>query len=173
MSEDNKDQKLLERPAWDAYFMMLAKLAAIMATCPKKRVGAVIIKNKRVLATGFNGAPPGLPHCTEVGCLIFKEEGTSCRRVLHAEQNAVLQDSKNLEGAILYTSYLPCVDCMKEIVTARITEVVYEEEYPGAKSRYTHAKEFAQGTNVRLRKIPKVDIMQALSRYYKEHETVS
>lgn len=175
MSEDNlkKDQELLERPVWDVYFMMLAKLAAVMATCPKKRVGAVIIKNKRVLATGFNGAPPGLPHCTEVGCLIFEEEGSSCRRVLHAEQNAVLQDSKNLEGATLYTSYLPCVDCMKEIVTTRIAEVVYEEEYPGTKARYAHAKEFAQGTNVRLRKIPSVDVVQALSRYYTEHETVS
>jgi len=175
MSEDNlkKDSEPIERPSWDVYFMMLAKLAAVMATCPKRHVGAVIVKNKRILTTGFNGAPPGLPHCTEVGCLIFEEEGSSCRRVLHAEQNAVLQDSKSLEGATLYTSYLPCVDCMKEIVTAKIAEIVFEEEYPGTKARYTHAKEFAQGTNVRLRKIPSVDIMQAFSKYYKDHETVS
>ncbi len=159
-------QPYIPRPSWDEYFMALAKLAAVMATCPKRRVGAVIVKNHRVLTTGFNGAAPGMPHCTEVGCLIFENEGSSCRRALHAEQNAVLQDSKNLEGGTLYTSFIPCVDCMKEIVTAKLAEVVYEEEYPGTKPRYTHAKEFAQGSNVRLRKIQPVDIMKVLSRYY-------
>jgi len=154
-----------ERPTWDEYFMMLANVAATMATCPKRHVGAVIVRDKRVLATGFNGAPPGLPHCTEVGCLIFEDEGSSCRRILHAEQNAILRDSANLEGAILYTSFLPCVDCMKEVVTAKIAEVVYEEEYQGTKRRYTYAKEFAQGTTVKLRKIPKTDPLSILNKY--------
>ena len=163
---ENNIQEHIPRPTWDEYFMMLTKLVAVMATCPKRRVGAVIVKNKRILTTGFNGAPPGMPHCTEVGCLSFEGEGSSCRRVLHAEQNAVLQDSRNLEGATLYTTFLPCVDCMKEIVTANIAEVVYEEEYPGTKPRYTYAKEFAQTTPVRLRKIPPVDIMRVLTRYY-------
>jgi len=168
MNEDTLDKNPphIQRPAWDEYFMMLSKLAAVMATCPKRRVGSIIVKDKRILTTGFNGAPPGLPHCTEVGCLLFENEGTSCRRVIHAEENAVLQDSKNIRGATLYTSYLPCVDCMKAIVSAGIAEVVYEEEYPGTKGRYIHAKEFAMGTSVKLRKIPKVDMMRILSRYY-------
>ena len=152
-----------KRPSWDEYFMALAHMAGVMATCPKRKVGAIIVRDKRVLTTGFNGAPPGMPHCTEVGCLIFEDEGSSCRRILHAEQNAVLRDSKGLEGATLYTSFIPCVDCMKEVVTAKISEIVYEEEYPGTKKRYTYAKEFAQGTNVKLRKIPKVDVMQILT----------
>lgn len=161
------------RPSWDEYFMALAHLAAVMGTCPKRKVGAVTVRDKRVLTTGFNGAPPGMPHCTEVGCLLFENEGSSCRRVLHAEQNAVLRDSGNLQGAILYTSFLPCVDCMKEIITAKIAEVVYEEEYPGTKPRYVHAKEFAQSSPIRLRKIQKVDMRQVLSQYYKGNETIS
>jgi dCMP deaminase len=159
-------KQMFTRPTWDEYFMMLAKLAATMGTCKKRKVGAVIVRNHRVLTTGFNGAPPGLPHCTEVGCLIFEEEGSSCRRVLHAEQNAVLQNSAALEGATLYTSFLPCVDCMKEILSARIAEVVYEEDYPGTKARYTHAKEFSMGAPIKLRKIEPVNITKILSEYY-------
>ena len=159
-------EQILTRPAWDEYFMMLAKLAATMGTCKKRKVGAVVVRNHRVLTTGFNGAPPGLPHCTAVGCLIFEEEGSSCRRALHAEQNAVLQNSGTLEGAILYTSFLPCVDCMKEILSAKIAEVVYEEEYPGTKARYTHAKEFSMAAPVKLRKIAPVDIVKVLGEYY-------
>lgn len=162
----NKEQQQIKRPTWDEYFMVLVKIAAVMATCPKRRVGTIIVKDKRILTTGFNGAPPGLPHCTEVGCLIFEDEGSSCRRVIHAEENAILQDSKNLKGATMYTAYIPCVDCMKAIVSAGIAEVVYEEEYPGTKGRYIYAKEFAMGTSVKLRKIQKVDTIKILSRYY-------
>src|SRR3989338_3562772 len=98
------------RPTWDEYFMMAAKLIAVMATCPKLRVGTVIVKNKRIISSGFNGAPAGQPHCTEVGCMTFEDEGTSCRRVIHSEHNAVLQNSKEVTGGSLYTSYLPCID---------------------------------------------------------------
>jgi dCMP deaminase len=162
----NETTALQTRPSWDEYFMMLTKLVATMGTCKKRKVGAVVTRNRRILTTGFNGAPPGMQHCTEAGCLIFEEEGSSCRRVLHAEQNAILQNSANLEGATLYTSFIPCIDCMKEIVTAKVTEVVYEEEYPGTKPRYTHAKEFAMNTNVRLRKIAPVSIVEVLKQYY-------
>ena len=110
------------RPTWDEYFMMAAKLIAVMATCPKLKVGNVVVKNRRIVASGFNGAPPGQPHCTEIGCLIFEDEGTSCRRVVHSEHNAVLQDSGNIGGGTLYTPYLPCVDCMKAIISAKISE---------------------------------------------------
>lgn len=154
------------RPSWDQYFMMAAKLIAVMATCPKLRVGTVIVKNRRIIASGFNGAPPGHPHCTEVGCLVFEDEGTSCRRVLHSEHNAVLQDSANLLGGSLYTSYLPCIDCMKAIIGARISEVVYEKEYEGNKQKYKSSKEFAAQAGIRLRQIPEVKILDTLSEYY-------
>ena len=158
--------KVFPRPSWDEYFMMASKLAGVMATCPKRRVGTVIVKNRRIIATGFNGSPPGLPHCTEVGCLIFEDEGTSCRRVLHSEHNAVLQNSGNLEGATLYTSFLSCIDCMKAIISAKIKEVVYEEEYSKKRGRYEYAKKFAQEAGVVLRQIPKVDIVAKLSRFF-------
>lgn len=146
--------------------MMAAKLIAVMATCPKLKVGTVIVKNRRIVASGFNGAPPGQAHCTEVGCLIFEEEGTSCRRVVHSEHNAVLQDSGNIAGGTLYTAYLPCIDCMKAIISAKIAEVVYEGEYQGHKNRYQMSREFALEAGIKLRRIPEVKIIDVLSRYY-------
>jgi len=154
------------RPSWDEYFMMAAKLIATMATCPKLRVGSVVVKNKRIIASGFNGSPSGLPHCTEVGCLKFEGEGTSCRRVIHSEHNAVLQNSREVEGCVLYTPYLPCIDCMKAIIGAKISEVVYEKEYEGHKARYATSREFAAQSSVRLRQIPPVNIVDTLQKYY-------
>lgn len=148
--------------------MMAAKLIATMATCPKLRVGTVIVKNRRIIASGFNGAPPGHPHCTEVGCLTFEGEGSSCRRVVHSEHNAVLQDSRNVEGGSLYTPYLPCIDCMKAIISARIVEVVYEEEYKSHnhKEKYQASKHFAAQAGIKLRQIPEINIVGVLSKYY-------
>ena len=154
-----------KRPSWDEYFMMAAKLISTMATCPKLRVGTVVVKNKRIITSGFNGAPPGHPHCTEVGCLVFEEEGTSCRRVIHSEHNAILQDSASLVGGALYTSILPCIDCMKAIIGARIAEVVYEGEYESYKARYKSSKDFAAQSGIKLRQIPEVSIVEILSRY--------
>lgn len=146
--------------------MMAAKLIAVMATCPKLKVGTVIVKNRRIVASGFNGAPPGHPHCTEVGCLTFEGEGTSCRRVIHSEHNAVLQDSGGVQGCSLYTQYLPCIDCMKAIIAGGIKEVVYEGEYHAHKNRYQMSREFALGSGIKLRKIAEVNIIETLSRYY-------
>lgn len=161
-----KTFNVLPRPSWDEYFMMVSKLAGVMATCPKRRVGTAIVKNKRIVSTGFNGSPPGLSHCTEVGCLIFEDEGTSCRRVLHSEHNAVLQNSGNLEGATLYTSFLPCVDCMKAIISSKIKEVVYEEESSKKKARYEYSKQFAKEAGINLRQIPRVDMIQRLTPFF-------
>lgn len=154
------------RPSWDEYFMMVAKLASTRATCLQRKVGTVIVKNKRIIATGFNGSPPGLPHCTDVGCLVLPDRGTACQRVLHSEHNAVLQDSKNLEGATLYTSFFPCLNCMKIIISAKIKEVVYEKEHE-EKDEYEKAKrEFAELGKVVLRKIPEVDVVRILSKFF-------
>lgn len=146
--------------------MMTAKLAGIMATCPRRGVGSVVVRNRRILSTGFNGAPPGLPHCTEVGCLIFEDEGTSCKRVLHAEHNAILQASVPLDGAALYTSFLPCLDCMKTVITKKIREVVYERDYVKQKGRYESSREFAEQAGIVLRKIPEVDTAVVLKNFY-------
>lgn len=146
--------------------MMAAKLIAVMATCPKLKVGTVIVKNRRIVASGFNGAPPGHPHCTEVGCLTFEGEGTSCRRVIHSEHNAVLQDSRNLEGGTLYTPYLPCVDCTKAIIAAKLSEIVYEAEHDGHKERYRISKDFALQAGIKLRRIPEVHIVRILAGHY-------
>jgi dUTP pyrophosphatase len=161
------NNKSINRPTWDEYFMMAAKLIAVMATCPKLNVGTVIVKDRRIVASGFNGAPSGQPHCSEVGCLVFEDEGTSCRRIVHSEHNAVLQDSRNVAGGILYTPYLSCIDCMKAIISAGIREVVYEAEYQGHKNRYQMSREFALQAGVKLRKIPEVNIIDILSKYYK------
>jgi dCMP deaminase len=154
------------RPTWDEYFMMAAKLVATMATCPKLHVGTVIVKNRRIVSSGFNGAPPGYPHCTEAGCLLLEGEGTSCRRVVHSEHNAVLQDSRNISGGSLYTPYLPCIDCMKAIISAGVSEVVYEKVYNEHKQRYQMSKEFAIEGSIKLRKIPEVNIVGILGKYY-------
>jgi dCMP deaminase len=162
---------VVARPSWDEYFMMAAKLAGTRATCLQRKVGTVIVKDRRIIATGFNGSPPGLPHCTDVGCLMFPDRGTSCQRVIHSEHNAVLQDSGNLERATLYTSFLPCLNCMKVIISAKIKEVVYEEE-KAEKDEYESAKkDFAKATNLVLRQIPVVNIVEMLSRYYPRTST--
>lgn len=157
---------IVPRPSWDEYFMMAAKLAGTRATCLQRKVGTVIVKDRRIIATGFNGSPPGLAHCTDVGCLMFSDRGSSCQRVIHSEHNAVLQDSSNLQGATLYTSFLPCLNCMKVIISAKIKEVVYEEE-KAEKDEYENAKkEFAEEANLSLRQIPKVNIVNTLARFY-------
>ena len=161
---------LSPRPSWDEYFMMAAKLSGTRATCLQRKVGTVIVKNRRIVTTGFNGSPPGLPHCTEVGCLIFSDRGTSCQRVLHSEHNAVLQDAGRLEGTTLYTSFLPCLNCMKIIISARIKEIVYEHENAQKDEYENTKKEFVQQAGIMLRKIPTVDIVQILSKYY-SHDT--
>lgn len=160
---DNSNTK---RPTWDEYFMMAAKLVATMATCPKRHVGTVIVKNRRILSSGFNGAPPGHPHCDEVGCLVLEGEGDACRRIIHSEHNAVLQDSRNIEGGILYTPYLPCIDCMKVIISAKIAEVVYETEEKIHKDKYKKSKDFAAQSGIKIRQLPEVDIIEMLSQHY-------
>jgi len=162
-------ESTIPRPSWDEYFMMAAKLIATMGTCPKLRVGTVVVRDKRIVSSGFNGAPPGHPHCTDVGCLKFEDEGSSCRRVLHAEHNAILQDSRNVRGGTLYASYLPCIDCMKAIISAGIAEVVYEVD-ADHKSRYRASKDFAVQSSIKLRQIPEIKIMDILSKYYSGQE---
>jgi dCMP deaminase len=126
------------RPTWDAYFMQITQLVASRSTCLRRKVGAVMVKDKRILATGYNGVPRGLAHCLEVGCLrdrlkIPSGERHELCRGLHAEQNAIIQaatSGTNIEGCVLYTTHYPCVLCMKMILNASIREVFFAEGYP-------------------------------------------
>ncbi|MCL6522806.1 MAG: dCMP deaminase family protein [Firmicutes bacterium] len=117
------------RPGWDEYFLRLAELVAERATCPRQHVGAVLVRERRILATGYNGAPRGLPHCTEVGCSLY---GEHCTRAVHAELNALLQCARfgvAAEGATLYCTHTPCLECAKALVNAGVHEVVYRHPY--------------------------------------------
>lgn len=118
------------RPSWDDYFMRIAKEVATRATCPRRSVGAVIVLDRRILTTGYNGAPRGLAHCTEVGC---KMVNGHCQRALHAEQNAILQAALNgvsTRGATVYVTCQPCNICAKMLINAGIVRVVFEGDYP-------------------------------------------
>ena len=117
------------RVSWDRYFMNLAVQAATRSTCPRKAVGAVIVRDRAVLATGYNGSIRGLPHCTDVGCLMVNGH---CVRTVHAEANAILQAAKHgvrLEGAEIYVTASPCWDCFKLVANAGINRVLYGEFY--------------------------------------------
>jgi dCMP deaminase len=119
-----------ERPSWDEYFMQITFQVAKRSTCPRAAVGAVIVRSKRILTTGYNGAPAGLPHCTEVGCLMVNGH---CVRTLHAEQNAIIQGALHgvdVSGSTLYVTHQPCLTCAKMIINAGIVRVVYAGQYP-------------------------------------------
>lgn len=126
------------RPSWDSYFMQMADLARSRSTCLRRGVGAVIVKDNRVIASGYNGAPKNVPHCEETGCLRQKLNVPSGKchelcRGLHAEQNAIIQAAclgVPIEGATLYCTTQPCVICTKMIINAGIKRVVISESYP-------------------------------------------
>lgn len=127
----------MTRPSWPEYFMDITRLVAKRSTCLRRHVGAIIVKEKRILATGYNGAPAGMRHCEDVGCLREKSSVPSgerhelCRG-LHAEQNAIIQAAYHgisIKGSILYCTNKPCVICTKMIINAGIKMVYYEEGY--------------------------------------------
>ena len=125
-----------ERASWDGYFLGLAEHVATRTTCLRRRVGCVMVRGKRVLATGYNGAPSGAPHCTDVGCaregLPSGERLDLCRAV-HAEANALAQAARfgiSLEGATAYVTIRPCAGCMRLLIQAGVERVVFGDGYP-------------------------------------------
>lgn len=127
-----------QRPSWDSYFMQMAQVVAGRSTCLRRQVGAVMVKDKQILSTGYNGSPSGLLHCDEVGCLrqslsVPSGERHEICRAVHAEQNALVQAAKHgvaITGADLYTTHQPCVLCTKLMINAGIRRVVYTHSYP-------------------------------------------
>jgi len=144
------------RPSKDEYFMMIAKLVSLRATCPRLRVGAVAVKDGYILATGYNGAPRGMDHCLDVGCLIVDGH---CHRAVHAEQNVIAMAARkgiSLEGATLYVTHFPCDTCFKLVINAGIKEIVYEEMYPNeATEILLHEAQEKGIVRIRQFKLPK------------------
>ncbi len=149
-----------KRPSWDQYFMEVAFLVSQRATCLRRKVGAVLIKDKQILATGYNGAPMGLAHCQTTGCLREKigvpsgQRHEICRG-LHAEQNVILQAARHgtsVKGSTLYITNSPCSICAKMIINAGIEAIVVFGEYPDKM-----AMEFLQQAGVGLRKFKDFD----------------
>ena len=142
--------KTENRPSWDAYFMNITTLVAERSTCLRRAVGAVLVKDKRILSTGYNGAPASLKHCAEVGCLreqLGIESGKMhelCRGI-HAEQNAIIQAAYHgvsVKGAVVYCTNQPCSICARMIINAGIVKIYYQSGYadPLAKELLAEAK---------------------------------
>ena len=129
----------MDRPSWDEYFMGMAELTAQRSTCLRRKVGAVIVKDKRIVATGYNGAPKGLPHCEEMGGCLREKLGVPSGqrhelcRALHAEQNAIIQAAvmgNSIDGASIFVTHQPCSICAKMIINAGIKRIVVRNGYP-------------------------------------------
>ncbi|SEA67099.1 dCMP deaminase [Desulfuromusa kysingii] len=128
----------MKRPGWDEYFMQITQLVATRSTCMRRKVGALLVKDKNILATGYNGVPSGITHCDVTGCLrdqlnVPSGERHELCRGLHAEQNAIIQAAKHgagISGSILYCTDSPCIICSKMLINAGVTKVVFGRGYP-------------------------------------------
>ncbi len=133
----------MQRPSWDKYFIDITRLVATRSTCLRRGVGALLVKDRNILATGYNGAPSGISHCSKTGCLreqlnVPSGERHELCRGLHAEQNAIIQAARhgiNIDGATLYCTTMPCVICTKMLINAGIKRVVYYEGYADSLAR--------------------------------------
>jgi len=127
-----------KRPGWDEYFMEIARIAGLRSNCMKRKVAAVIVKDKRIISTGYNGTPRGVKNCNEGGCPrcnSFADSGTNLGDCLcsHAEENSIVQAAYHgigVKGSTLYTTFSPCLICTKMIINAGIEAVIFNQEYP-------------------------------------------
>jgi dCMP deaminase len=137
LKEKKRKRFHLHRPSWEEYFMDITRLVAKRSTCLRRKVGAILVKDKKILATGYNGAPSGLEHCLDIGCLRQKKgipsgERHELCRGLHGEQNAIIQAAYHgveIRGATLYCTNHPCIICSKMLINAGIERIVYEKGY--------------------------------------------
>lgn len=147
----------MSRPSWEEYFQTITRVVAERSTCTRAKVGAVIVRDKSILATGYNGAPSGMPHCTEAGCLVYEsitptgESVTNCWRTIHAEINAIAQAARNgvgLERAGIFITHSPCIHCLKTLVNTGIHDIFYEKPY-----KLETLQEVLRFTDVRLTQV--------------------
>ena len=139
------------RPNWDTYFLKIAHVVAERSTCDRAHVGAVIVKDKRILTTGFNGSPSGLPHCDESGHLMVDGH---CLRTIHAESNAIIQAALHgvsTKDAICYVTHFPCVNCAKMLINAGVKTIIFDQEYGDTDL----ARSFFDGAGVTVHKSEK------------------
>ncbi|NIO09380.1 MAG: dCMP deaminase [Deltaproteobacteria bacterium] len=146
-----------DRLTWDQYFMTITRQVAERSTCSRAKVGAVIVRDRNILATGYNGAPAGMPHCTEAGCLIYEsktpygEVEQNCFRTIHAEINAIAQAAKNgsnIKDSSIYVTHTPCIHCIKVLVNTGIKNVYYESPY-----KLHTLEEILRNTHVHMEKV--------------------
>jgi dCMP deaminase len=119
----------MERVPWDVYFMRIAQVVSSRSTCPRKFVGSVIVRDKTILSTGYNGSIRGMPHCSDEGHMM---ENGHCVATIHAEANAIIQSAKNgvnIDGATIYVTASPCWNCFKQIANSGIRRICYGEFY--------------------------------------------
>ena len=143
-----------DRPSWHQYFLTITRNVAERSTCTRAKVGAVIVRDKNILATGYNGAPAGMPHCIDAGCLVYTsrtptgEVEENCFRTIHAEINAIAQAAKNgasIRDADIYITHTPCIHCVKVLINTGIRRIFYEREYKRAT-----IEELLRGANIQL-----------------------
>lgn len=156
------------RPSWDEYFMGIALQVAKRSTCDRAHVGAVIVRDRRILTTGYNGSPSGLPHCDDVGHLLVEGH---CVRTIHAEQNAIVQAAYlgiSVRGGTLYVTHQPCLTCAKLIINAGIRRVVYAGTYPD-----NLARQFLAEAGVGLQQMTLPSELQDAVIYRSDDESTS
>ncbi|NSL50263.1 ComE operon protein 2 [Calidifontibacillus erzurumensis] len=139
----------MNRVSWDQYFMAQSHLLALRSTCERLRVGATIVRDKRIIAGGYNGSLSGQAHCIDEGCYIIDNH---CMRTIHAEMNAILQCAKfgvQTEGAEIYVTHFPCIHCTKAIIQSGIKAIYYANDY----KNHPYALEIIQKANVKCQKV--------------------
>lgn len=146
-----------ERLSWNQYFLMITRQVAERSTCGRARVGAVIVRDRSIVATGYNGAPAGMPHCTDVGCLVYRSQTPdgdleeNCFRTIHAEINAIAQAARNgsaIRDASVYITHSPCIHCLKVLVNTGIKHIFYEKPY-----KLHTVEEIVRATQVTLEQV--------------------
>jgi dCMP deaminase len=156
------------RPDWDNYFLKLAMLVSERSTCPRMHCGCVLVRERRILASGYNGSFPGDDHCEDVGCLVVDDH---CVRTIHAEMNAIMQCSMHgvsTKGATAYVTNMPCTNCSKALITAGIKEIVVFSDYHD-----TMAESFFERAKVLLRRIamPECQIQYDIKKFSSARKT--
>ena len=151
-----------KRPEWDQYFLKLAMLASERATCPRMHCGCVLVKDKNVVATGYNGSIPGDDHCEDVGCLVVDNH---CIRTNHAEMNALMQAARrghSVDGASAYVTNMPCTTCAKALIAAGIKRVVIFSDYHDTQATRFFAK---AGVSIDKIDMPPLEIKYDIKNY--------